>query len=96
MSVSSRRARVMARSQKLGHCICDPRQGCPCEALRAHNVCQCAGERLDKGAPAARVRARSSNPSPPSGSVAARTGSLMAKLLGVALRGRIAIPRRKR
>jgi len=45
----------MARSQKLGHCICDPRQGCPCDLLRARNVCQCAGERLD-GDPNARPR----------------------------------------
>lgn len=42
----SRRASVMARSVKLGHCVCDARQPCPCDTFRAHNVCQCAGERM--------------------------------------------------
>ncbi len=42
----SRRQRVMSRSQRLGHCICDPRRPCPCETLLQHDVCQCAGERL--------------------------------------------------
>ncbi len=46
MAVSPKRARVMARSRRLGHCICDPRQACPCEAFRQHDVCHCAGERL--------------------------------------------------
>ena len=41
-----RRRAVMARSRKLGHCVCNPRQGCPCDMLKAHNVCPCAGERL--------------------------------------------------
>ena len=36
----------MTRSIKLGHCVCDPRQGCPCETFKSHNVCPCAGERL--------------------------------------------------
>ena len=47
MAVSSKRARVMARSQKLGHCICDPRKSCPCDLLVEKDVCSCAGERLD-------------------------------------------------
>ncbi len=41
-----RRKRVMARSVKLGHCVCDPAKPCPCDLLKEHNVCQCAGERL--------------------------------------------------
>ena len=42
-----RRKRVMQRSIKLGHCICDPKQPCPCDLFREKNICQCAGERLD-------------------------------------------------
>ena len=42
----SKRARVMERSAKLGHCICDPRKGCPCNLLIEKDVCLCAGERL--------------------------------------------------
>ena len=41
-----RRKTVMTRSIKLGHCVCDPHQGCPCETFKNHNVCPCAGERL--------------------------------------------------
>jgi len=41
-----RRRRVMARSIKLGHCICNPRKPCPCDTFEEHNVCQCAGEKL--------------------------------------------------
>ena len=50
MAAVSRRARVMSRSRKLGHCICDPRKPCPCDVFLEHNVCTCAGERLDGGA----------------------------------------------
>lgn len=42
-----RRKRVMQRSIKLGHCICNPKQPCPCEMFKAKNICSCAGERLD-------------------------------------------------
>ena len=42
----SKRARVMGRSKKLGHCICDPRKNCPCNLLIEKDVCLCAGERL--------------------------------------------------
>jgi selenide, water dikinase len=42
-----KRKRVMARSMKLGHCICDPKKPCPCDVFREHDVCPCAGERLD-------------------------------------------------
>lgn len=41
-----RRKAVMARSIALGHCVCNPRNPCPCDLFRAHNVCPCAGERL--------------------------------------------------
>jgi selenide,water dikinase len=46
MSLAAKRARVMGRSRKLGHCICDPRKPCPCDTLRQHDVCLCAGERF--------------------------------------------------
>jgi len=49
-----KRRRVMARSMRLGHCICDPKKPCPCDVFREHDVCPCAGERLD--APAGPVR----------------------------------------
>lgn len=41
-----RRRSVMARSRKLGHCICNPRQTCPCPTFLNDNLCPCAGERL--------------------------------------------------
>jgi selenide,water dikinase len=43
-----KRARVMGRSKKLGHCICDPRKSCPCNLLIERDVCLCAGERLSR------------------------------------------------
>jgi selenide,water dikinase len=42
-----KRRRVMQRSMRLGHCICDPKMPCPCDLLRDQDVCLCAGERLD-------------------------------------------------
>jgi len=48
VAVSSKRARVMSRSKKLGHCICDPRKTCPCDLFIEKNVCLCAGERLEE------------------------------------------------
>ncbi len=42
-----KRRRVMARSAALGHCICNPRQPCPCEPFIEHKGCPCAGERLE-------------------------------------------------
>ncbi|MBN1975257.1 MAG: selenide, water dikinase SelD [Sedimentisphaerales bacterium] len=45
-----RRKRVMQRSIKLGHCICDPKQPCPCDVFKQKNICSCAGERLDSPA----------------------------------------------
>lgn len=44
---ASRRKRVMARSIKLGHCVCDPKQPCPCSIFKAKNICLCAGERME-------------------------------------------------
>lgn len=35
----------MQRSIRLGHCICDAKQPCPCPTFREKNVCSCAGER---------------------------------------------------
>lgn len=41
-----KRKRVMTRSIKLGHCVCDPRKPCPCPLFKEKNVCTCAGERV--------------------------------------------------
>jgi selenide,water dikinase len=40
-----KRKRIMGRSLKLGHCVCNPKQACPCELFKQKNVCLCAGER---------------------------------------------------
>lgn len=48
-----RRKAVMGRSRKLGHCVCNPRQPCPCEALIRFNVCSCAGEKMPRKTAAA-------------------------------------------
>ena len=50
----AKRKRVMQRSMRLGHCICDPKKPCPCDLLREQDVCMCAGERM--AAPAGPVR----------------------------------------
>ena len=42
-----KRRRVMERSMRLGHCICDPRRSCPCDVFRDQGLCPCAGERPD-------------------------------------------------
>ena len=41
----ARRKRIMARSIALGHCICNPKNPCPCDLFKRKNVCLCAGER---------------------------------------------------
>ncbi|MGE5740916.1 MAG: selenide, water dikinase SelD [Candidatus Aminicenantes bacterium RBG_16_66_30] len=41
----ARRRRIMARSIALGHCICNPKNPCPCDLFKRKNVCLCAGER---------------------------------------------------
>ncbi|HPA17900.1 MAG TPA: selenide, water dikinase SelD [Verrucomicrobiae bacterium] len=45
-----RRKRVMERSMRIGHCICDPRQSCPCDMLKERDICPCAGERPEPSA----------------------------------------------
>jgi selenide,water dikinase len=54
MKDMAKRRRVMQRSARLGHCICDPRKPCPCALLKERDVCLCAGETLE--APAGPVR----------------------------------------
>lgn len=44
---TERRKRVMQRSIKLGHCVCDPKKPCPCPLFKEKNICLCAGERLE-------------------------------------------------
>lgn len=39
-----KRHRVMQRSIRLGHCICNPKQPCPCDVFRQKDICPCAGE----------------------------------------------------
>ncbi len=51
-----KRRRVMARSAALGHCICNPKQPCPCETFRTHDICPCAGERLEDAGVAQELR----------------------------------------
>jgi selenide, water dikinase len=46
MTNLERRKRVMQRSIKLGHCICDPRKPCPCDLFKEKDICLCAGESL--------------------------------------------------
>ena len=40
-----KRKRIMGRSIALGHCICNPKEPCPCDLFRQKNVCLCSGER---------------------------------------------------
>jgi len=49
-----RRKRVMQRSMKVGHCVCDPKKPCPCDLFKEKDICLCAGERLEN--PAGPVR----------------------------------------
>ena len=46
----AKRKRIMARSLKLGRCICNPKEPCPCDLFKRKNVCLCAGERLEDAA----------------------------------------------
>lgn len=43
----AKRRRIMQRSMKLGHCICDARRNCPCDVFTDQGICPCAGERPD-------------------------------------------------
>lgn len=54
MADQENRKRVMQRSMRLGHCICDPSVPCPSPTFRRYDVCTCAGERLE--APSGPVR----------------------------------------
>lgn len=54
MKDTAKRKRVMQRSIRLGHCICNPKTSCPCDVFREKDVCPCAGERLED--PAGPVR----------------------------------------
>jgi selenide,water dikinase len=47
MAEREKRKQIMQRSIKLGHCICNPKQPCPCDLFKQENVCLCAGERLE-------------------------------------------------
>jgi hypothetical protein len=44
----AKRRRIMARSKKLGHCICDPKRPCPCDVFKDQGICPCAGERPEQ------------------------------------------------
>lgn len=46
----AKRKRIMGRSIALGHCICNPREPCPCDLFKRKNVCLCSGEREDDAA----------------------------------------------
>ena len=54
MKSPEKRRRVMQRSMRLGHCICNPRQACPCELFHQQDICLCAGEAMP--VPAGEVR----------------------------------------
>jgi selenide,water dikinase len=38
------RKRIMARSMRLGHCICNAKKSCPCDIFQEQDLCPCAGE----------------------------------------------------
>ncbi len=44
---AAKRRRIMQRSMKLGHCICDPRRPCPCDVFTEQGLCPCSGDRPD-------------------------------------------------
>ncbi len=45
MNQDEKRKRVMARSMRIGHCICDPKTTCPCPTFEHQDLCPCAGEK---------------------------------------------------
>ncbi len=47
MRLPEKRKEIMARSIALGHCVCNPKQPCPCEIFKNFDLCPCAGERPD-------------------------------------------------
>ena len=50
MKDMAKRKRVMQRSMRLGHCICNPALPCPCPLFKEKDICQCAGERQEAAA----------------------------------------------
>jgi selenide, water dikinase len=42
-----KRKRIMQRSMRLGHCICDAAKPCPCDLFKQRDICLCAGERME-------------------------------------------------
>ncbi len=57
-----KRKRVMQRSIRLGHCICNPKQPCPCEEFKTFDVCHCAGESRETPDAPVRLTALVANP----------------------------------
>ena len=47
MKDMEKRKRVMARSMRLGHCICDHKKACPCDILPRKRHLPLRGERVD-------------------------------------------------
>ncbi|MFC1499330.1 selenide, water dikinase SelD, partial [Verrucomicrobiota bacterium] len=56
MNAKEKRKRVMSRSMKLGHCVCDPKKPCPCPLFKEKKICTCAGERVPPENAGAEVR----------------------------------------
>jgi selenide,water dikinase len=57
-----KRKRVMQRSIRLGHCICDPKKPCPCPIFIEKDVCLCAGEQLEAASGPVRLTQLVENP----------------------------------
>lgn len=51
MDAKEKRKKVMSRSIKIGHCVCDPRKPCPCPMFNEKTICTCAGEKDFCGVP---------------------------------------------
>lgn len=52
----AKRKKIMGRSMRLGHCVCDPNKPCPCPNFKDFDVCECAGEKLQKEIPTGTVK----------------------------------------
>lgn len=57
-----KRKKIMERSKKLGHCICNPGLECPCPAFLERDICSCAGEKPQAPAGRERLTRLSENP----------------------------------
>ena len=55
MRFAEKRKTVMKRSMALGHCVCNPKQPCPCPILTERDLCPCAGERPEPSQDAVRL-----------------------------------------